>query len=134
MVRATAELGWASFIAYSLQAVAGDKEPGSTLVLNVETTELLVQREQRSQSLQDGVAENTVWESSKGPAGALAKSVQSHMREERGTAQPEREGWVKYFKNIPSSHQPGGRNFLVPRLAGDPVAIISVVGIRKPWR
>ena len=92
MVRATAELGWARFIAYSLQAVAGDKEPGSAPVLSVEATELLVQREQGSQSLQDGVAENTVWESSEGPAGALAKSLQSNTREERGTTQPEREG------------------------------------------
>lgn len=91
MVRATAELGWAHFIAYSLQAVAEDKMPGSTPVLNVETTELLVQREQGSQSLQDGVAESTVWESSEGLAGALAKSLQRNTREERGTAQPERE-------------------------------------------
>lgn len=86
MGRARAELGWACFIAYSLQAVAEDKEPGSTPVLNMETIELLVQREQGSQSLQDRGAESTVWESSEGPAGALAKYLRRKMREERGTA------------------------------------------------
>lgn len=45
MVRARAELGWARFIAYSLQTVAEDKDPGSTPILTVETTELLGQRE-----------------------------------------------------------------------------------------
>lgn len=60
MVRARAELGWACFIAYSLQAVAEDEEPGSIPVLTVETTELLGQREQvrvcrmESQKVQSG--------------------------------------------------------------------------------
>lgn len=86
MVRARAELGWACFIAYSLQAVAEDEEPGSTPVLTVESTELLGQREQGSQSVQDGVAESTVWESSEGLAGTLTKSLRRKMRKERGTA------------------------------------------------
>lgn len=55
--------------------VALDKEPDSALVPSVETTELLVQREQGSQNLQGGASESTVWESSEGPAGALAKSL-----------------------------------------------------------
>lgn len=78
MIRAKAELCWPHFIAYSLPAVAQNKEPYRTLAPNVKTTELLAQREQKRQNLQDGAPKSIDWGSSEGPAGALAKSLRGN--------------------------------------------------------